>query len=550
MADTDTNTTSRSLLEQAKSVWNSIPGSLRLVGLTGVFVAIAASAFFGVTEVQDTPTAVLFANLSNEDAAMIARRLRTEGVRYDMDETGTTVLVAKKKLHDTRLMLANEGLPQSGRVGFEIFDEQRFGESEFSEKVKYHRALEGELSRTITHLNGVEGARVHLVLPSRSLFASKNDGASASIALKLHPGTVLNDSQTRGIIHLVASSVRNLVPENVTLVDGKGRRIAGGTSDPASKAASDALSYRGMVESAKQQSAQELLDSTLGPGKAVVRIAADVDFSQEERTEETFDPEQVAARSFQVSEERDTGDAQATAGIPGAASNLPGGEPATSTATEEQGTSKRTETRNFEVSKVVRRSVAPVGRIDRLHVAVLVDGTWEGEGEAATFTARTDEELEQIRSVVMRAVGADLERGDQVTVECVPFATIDTEVQQAPPSALDTLDPYIPYVSAILVAILGLVSAFMIRGSAKKQEAAKKAAALAAKKAATSIEVEQVAGRPGLPGAQQPNVLGGGSTESDLSNIRLLSAELAERDPAAAARVVHGWLNNSSTGGA
>src|SRR5688500_16864527 len=175
--------------------------------------------------------AELFSNLEAPDPPSIGEQLREHKISYKIGHAGSEILVPEETVYETRLQLAGEGLPSGGGIGFELFDQQRFGESEFSEQVKYHRALEGELARTIAHLSGVESARVHLVLPSRSLFASSDNAASASVALRLKGGARLNRDQTRGIVNLVASSVRGLTPEGVTIVDGSGRRLAGGDSE-------------------------------------------------------------------------------------------------------------------------------------------------------------------------------------------------------------------------------------------------------------------------------------------------------------------------------
>ncbi|MCB9621339.1 MAG: flagellar M-ring protein FliF, partial [Sandaracinus sp.] len=407
-------------IEALRARWSGLPARTRALVVGGVAM-VAALASLGAWIASDPPMQVLFADLSSDDAGRIVEELGRLQVPYDLGEGGTTVLVPADRVHELRLTLASAGLPSGGSTGFELFDEQRFGESEFSERVKYHRALEGELQRTISHLGGVERARVHLVLPTRSVFVDDENQGTASVVLHMQPGRRVSREQAQGIVHLVASSVRGLSEENVAVVDGDGRPVAEGAG---SEEVGDALAYRRRVESERERAAQELLDRTLGAGVAVVRVAADISFTREERTEERYHPDEVATRSFEVEEETRGDETRRAEGVPGAASNLPGGEAATTGATASNG-GRRHETRNFEISKTIRRAVEPVGRVERLQVAVVVDGVWSGEGASRRFEARPTEELDRIREVVSHAVGVVESRGDRIAVSCVPFAEQD-----------------------------------------------------------------------------------------------------------------------------
>ena len=303
--------------------WKALETRVRLGALAGVGVVIAGAILF-FAHGSNPDYGILFSNLSQEDAARIVERLRGLNVEYELGEGGTTILVAEDAVHETRLTLANEGLPSGGGVGFELFDTQRFGESDFSEQVQFRRALEGELARTIRHLAGVESARVHLVLPERRLFTTDESEASASVALHMNPGWRLREDQVQGVQHLVASSVQGLAPGNVTVVDGDGRPLSEDGAE-SGEAVANAEDLRHQIEQSKQRAVQQLLDASLGPGVAIVRVSAEVDMSREEHLQETYDPERIATRSFEITEERSAeaeGDAQ---GIPGAASNLPGG---------------------------------------------------------------------------------------------------------------------------------------------------------------------------------------------------------------------------------
>lgn len=521
--------------ELSKSVRMAIAATAGLV-LVGALVAVALN--------REPAMSVLFSNVSADDKLRIVERLGVMGVPQRVTEEGKTIWVPQDQVHEVRMMLASEGLPSGPGVGFEVFDEQRFGESELTEEVKYHRALEGELGRTISHLAGVRRARVHLVLPKRSLFVQDSEGASASVVLHLRPGWKVRDEQARGIVHLVAASVRGLNPERVTVLDGEGRRLDG-AGDEKGDLAEDALAFRQQVEEAKERAVQQMLDTTLGPGHSLVRVAANVDFTREERTEETYDPQGVAPRSFQITEEGAGAGAGTLGGVPGAASNLPGGAPPENGAGVAQG-AKRSETRNFEVSKVLRHSVEPVGRVVGLQVAVVVDGKWEGEGEERTFTPLPKNELNKIRGLVASAVGLDEDRGDRITIESVPFAP----VSGYEPSLLEgVLGPYADYVPTAFLCILGLIALLIISRRVKQfQEALREA---------EQVEVKELPGdgvRERLGLAEGEGGVSGELTAGDqdsidmekIEEVRRLASKLAGEQPEAAANVIRLWLGGDS----
>ena len=553
--------------KRVKAWWSGLTPSAR-ISLGAVATGLLAAFAFLIVQNTEPTMGVLFSNLSQDDSARIVERLSTMGVPHRYDEDTATIVVPKGDVHETRLTLASEGLPSGSGVGFEVFDQQRFGESEFSEQVKYHRALEGELGRTISHLAGVRRARVHLVMPKRSLFVSKAQSASASVALHLKPGWKMREEQARGIIHLVASSVRGLEPSGVTLVDGEGRRLGGG-DDSESDVASDALSFRREIEKAKEQAAQQILVTTLGPARSVVRVAAEVNFTREERTEETYDPQGVAARSFQIAEEATGAGGKTVGGVPGAVSNLPGGEGATGGRAGRDGVLKRSETRNFEVSKVLKHAVEPVGRVVRLQVAVVVDGKWTGEGEERSFEPMPQKEREQIKALVATAVGLDDERGDRITVESLPFAE---PLGHGELSLLEKLlGPYADQLPTLLAILVGgiLLMVFMRRrkksalldgdrptpelmnvqvkemGEGAAEGLRNKLAGMEEAGALPEGQEPAPALAPGASDAQQipePREESPAPSPDKMEEIRMLASELAGQEPEAAARVIRGWI--------
>jgi flagellar M-ring protein FliF len=538
----------------------------RLVLIT-VLCLVAGGGFLGWTEVTTPRYAVLFSNLESADAAQIIEKLRASKVPYKIGQGGTEISVPEETVHETRLNLAGAGMPSGGGVGFELFDQQRFGESEFSEQVKYHRALEGELARTITHLSGVESARVHLVLPTRSLFASSDNAASASVALRLKSGAKLTREQARGIVNLVASSVRGLTPAAVTVVDGSGRKLAGG--DDETETVSNSLEFQRNYERGLAHDLQQILDAAVGANKSVVRVAADVTFAREEVTEERIDPQQVATRSFQIVEEHNNNSSATSGGVPGVVSTLDGADPSLS-GNGQKGLIRRSETRNYEMSKTTRKTAEPVGRVTRISVAVAVDGTWKGTGEKRAFTVRSKEELATIKNLLVSAAGIKDARGDQIAVECVPFAPVEdvfsaAQAESKPANAVEALVkkhwPYALGGAGLLLALLvgGTVFALTRKkklplGDATKQLPDGVSVELSKLNGQISVEASDVAAqqtletfaakRESLPPPDNAQL--SEDTQREAERLRALTTEIATADPYLAARVIRAWLRESN----
>lgn len=399
-------------IEELRALWNRLPKPARILFILVIVVAVGASVTLGMYEKNNEQ--VLFSGLSQQDAAAIVEHLKGKKVSYSIRGDGGTILVPSELVHELRLELASQGVPVGGGVGFELFDQQRFGMTEFEERVSLRRALEGELSRTITKLNPIRSARVHLVLPKKSLLGTSSTQAEASITVELQKGRELGKSAVQSIVHLVSSSVEGLNPDKVTVIDTRGRLLseetgkAGGSGD---------LEYRKKFESGLEIRLREMLDQILGPDKSVIRVSADFDFSRREITEEHYDPERSVVRSEQRELETSGSNATGAVGTPGVRANLPGG-PAPGTTAVGENRKREVETKNYEVDKVVSRIAGPGAVLNRLSVAVLVDGK-NKQGEA--FAPRTEEELKKLDIAVRSAVGFDTRRGDTVEIQSVPF---------------------------------------------------------------------------------------------------------------------------------
>ena len=400
------------------------PNKRMLIAGVALLSAVAFAALIMVA--NRTEFRPLFTNLTAEDAGEIVKKMKDSKTPYQITADGKGILVPADKVYDLRLTLASEGLPQGGGIGFEIFDRKNFGMTEFVQKLNYQRALQGELSRTIAQLTGVEQARVHLAIPEKSLFKDNEKPATASIVLKMKSNRALRDSEVQGVVHLVSFSIEGMDPEHVTVLDSRGKILTkGGSSDPTSRVTSAMQETQRAYEKNVEDRIQTLLDRIVGGGKSVARVTAAFDFKQVERVEEKFDPESIAVRSEQRTEEKGAS-TTAAAGVPGVQTNL--GRNAATAGGTTGGGSKNDETLNYEVSRSTSKIIEPVGALSKISVAVLVDGKYEapaavkeGQNAKAKYVPRSPDELQKIETLVKSAVGFNPERGDQLSVQNIPF---------------------------------------------------------------------------------------------------------------------------------
>ncbi len=431
-----------------------------------VLLAFGVWAIVYTSKVATAPDyTVLYSDLSSTDAGAVVQRLKDLKIAYRLD--GNTVSVAPAdQVHELRLTLATEGLPKTGSVGFELFDGTNFATTTLGEVVKKQRALQGELERTIMSLDAVLSARVHISQPEKTIFAKQAQEPGASVLLKLKPGSELDKKQIKGISNFVATGIEGLKPENVTIIDEFGNLLTAkdGEGDDLGADATR-LQYVREVEKGYVQRIESMLAKVLGPGKVVARVTAEVDFSSNEREEESYDPGSRVIRSERSIEEG-TG-TQARGGIPGVVSNLSNDPKA---AAQEDGASetnsRRENVKNFEISRAITRSAQARGKLVRLSAAVIVDGRYvelpvaDVEGKPTGTSQKSYEQLSpeilnQVEGIVKSAVGFDPSRGDVVTVENVPFFTPDESLQAELAKAHQT-DQYLKY-GGMMVPIVTLL---------------------------------------------------------------------------------------------
>jgi len=425
---------------------NEIPSQLRAVlrGMTpakifalALVVSLTIGGFIvlltwsGTSDYQP-----LYTHLTPEDAGAILTRLKEKNIPYKVASGRDAIEVPSDRLYETRLELASEGLPLGSGVGFEIFDNARLGMTEFVQNVNFQRALQGELSRTINRFDEVEGSRVHIVMGTKSLFAEDEEPATASVILKLVPGRALSKEQVQAVVHLVSSSVSGLKPQNVTVVDNYGKMLAGsGNRSGEGPINSDQLALQEKLEKGLEDRVRTMLETVLGPGKAIARVSCTLNFTKEEKTEERYRPDSKVVRSEQILNET-AGDIQRSEkGVPGILSNTAEGQAAMaqeadSRSSMSEGFSKQERTVNYEISRVTSHTLEGWPKVERVSAAVVVDGIHtyiegeKGKGEWK-YTARSGEEMAKITKIVKRAVNFNADRGDEIEVVNIPFKKVD-----------------------------------------------------------------------------------------------------------------------------
>lgn len=399
-----------------------------------IMVSIAASVALGVAVVlwSQTPTySLLYGNLSQKDAGDVVASLEQSDIKFKVDNATGAVMVASKDLHQARLKLAGDGLPRGGNMGFELLQQDTgLGTSRAVEAARFHRALEGELARTISTLANIQSARVHLATPKQSVFVRQKKTTSASVVLKLYSGRSLEKSQVTSIVHLVAASVPELEVGRVTVVDHKGTLLSGDMDTREMMLTANQFEYTRTLEDHYRQRVVDILIPFLGEENISAQVSAEVDFTVTEQTAERFNPDLPALRSEQVNEE--SSKLSSAQGVPGAISNQP---PAAGTAPQQAGgqadaagaegaplNSSKRATRNYELDKTISHTRLSASNLKRLSVAVVVDNsvTVADDGTSSS-KERTPEEISRITELVKEAIGYRAQRGDSVRVVNAAF---------------------------------------------------------------------------------------------------------------------------------
>jgi flagellar M-ring protein FliF len=528
-------------------------GAARLMAMMAVTTALIGFFAFVIMRVTTPQMTTLFTDLSMEDSSGIIKDLERQGIPFEMRNEGSVILVPKDKVTRLRMKLAEGGLPKGGGVGYEIFDKSdALGTTSFVQNINHLRALEGELARTIRAIDRIQAARVHLVLPERPLFSRETPEPSASIVVRVR-GT-LEPQQINAIRHLVASSVNGLKPQRVSIVDESGQLLADGAASDADQAVGD--ERRAGFEKRMRKQVEDIVSSVVGTGRARVQLSADFDFNRVTQTSDKFDPEGRVLRSSQTREESAAtteNNGQVTVN-----NELPGnGQNGTTAAARDQ--SKKTEeTNNYEISRTTKTEVTEAGRVNRISVAVLVDGSYsKNEKGDLVYKERGKEELDRIAAVVRSAIGFDQKRGDQVEVVNLKFAEAPAVPPITEPTGLlgmvqFTKDDVMYIIELGVMMLLGLVVMFMVvRPLVRRILASEEIAALTGHGSLPALEDAgaKSAGPPGqalVPGAAQWIDVAQVQGQVHAQSVHKVG-ELAERNPNETVAIVRQWLSEPTS---
>ena len=525
-------------------------------GIALLVVAAVAAMVMG----RQPDYKVLFSNLSDKDGGAIVAQLSQMNVPYKHADGGGAILIPAERVHDVRLRLATQGLPRGSVTGFELMETNRFGMTQFQERLNFQRGLEGELTRSIQALSSVQGARVHLALPNQNGFFREQQKPSASVLVSLHPGRILDRAQLAGIVHLVASSVPELAPSAVSVLDDTGKLLSQ-SPDAAGEEGINAqqLLYVQQIEQQYARRIMEILEPVVGRNNVKAQVSAELDFSRTESTSEQFRPNQTpdsgAIRSQQVLESSGTANKTAT-GVPGAVANqtpAPSAAPVNGanpvpTAGGQQGagesTSKRESTTNYEVDKTVKVTRGNNWAIKRLSAAVVVNYQALAEEKGgATPKPLTPEQIEQMTGLVRETIGFNKERGDSVNLMNTPFLSSETPAPAVPlwkqPETIELAKTFAWPLGAVLFAalvLLGLVRP-ALKGTAKPAEAVPVAGGQL-----SALEADEP-DRPALPAPSKKDEV----VEVTPEQLRLEEARvLAKANPVAVANILKTWVHGDA----
>ena len=532
-------------------------GAARFGVMAGVAAVLTAFFLYIAGAITEPPKTILFSGLESRDAAAVTGKLDSMAVKYDVKENGT-ILVPADQVTKLRMALAQDNLPAAG-VGYEIFDKSdTFGTTAFVQNINHQRALEGELSRSMQTIEGIQGARVHLVVPERQIFSRDDQQPSASVVLKT--SGKLDRGQVRAVQHMVAAAVSGLGADRVAIVDDRGNLLAGGDN----KSGPDALARAQDEDTANYENSlrnriEAIVSSVVGMGRVQVQVAADINYNHTQTTSETFDPDSKVARSTQTVEQNSANTQAGSGAAVSVASALPGGQAGPAPGGEQsRDTSGRTEeTINYEISKKVTTSTVDGGDIKKLSVAVVVDGSGD---TAAAYKPRSADEMAKITALVKSAMGFDQARGDQVQVTNMQFARMEqaagTEASK-PLLGLDSAYWFKIIEAAILCLTALLIGLFVAKPLIGRMFAAQGAAAggptalangsvvAGALPAPAGADQPASAGQDGVPALPRPSAsidisqIDGHVRESSIKKV----GEVVSAHPEEALAIIRTWLH-------
>jgi flagellar M-ring protein FliF len=419
----------RNFAQNIGSFWQKLT-PIKRIALIAVVALVFAGFLTLILAKDDTELAYLYPNLSEADNNEIVTELRKQRIgNFIMDDKG--IKVPADQVIPLRLRLAEEGLPTRGMIGWEKFDDEDFTRTEFEQNINKLRAIQGEMARTISSIEGITSARVHIVMPKKALFQEDEQEPTAAIYIKHQTGKEPNARQVKAITHLVSRSVEGLNPEKVTIINHEGKMLTKVESDdPTSKLTAEMLTYRRTVEAELGSKIKSLVGRIVGQERVDAKVDVDVDFTREEQSISDIDPDKVVVLSSNTTNQEMAGNGLNPTGIPGAKSNVPGEQEELTVNSNSTKSKRASERVNYEVAKTNRHKIMPVGTIRRISAAVIVDGSqvYPADGSLPEFVARTPEEMKKIEDLVKSAIGYK-EGRDEVKVHNMMFELAPTQVE-------------------------------------------------------------------------------------------------------------------------
>ncbi len=528
-------------------------GAARFGVMAGVAGALTAFFLYVAGVVSEPPMTILYAGLEPRDAAAVTAKLDAMNLKYEAKGDGSTILVPSDQVTKLRMELASEHLPSAG-VGYEIFDKSdTFGTTAFVQNINQLRALEGELARSIQTIDGIDEARVHLVIPERQIFSRDAQSPSGSVVLRTR--STLSRGQVAAIQHLVAAAVAGLVPARVAIVDDQGNLLAGGEEKTGSDAiATEQEQHTTDFEDRLRERIESMVASVVGPGHVRAQVAADMNYNHINETQETFDPDSKVVRSTQTVEQDASDNNSTSANAVSVANALPNAQqtsPPNQSGSKSNST-KTEETTNSEISKTTKTSMLEGGDVKRLSVAVVVDGTTKGD--AGAYTPRTAHEMQQIETLVKSAMGFSQARGDQVQVVNMPFARMEAGAATPAPAPLLGLDSaeWFKIIEAGILSLTALlIGLFVVRPLINRMfapiSAARPAAGQLTHQGDAGAQGAKPVGSDGAPAAIPPpreSMIDVSRIEGQVreSSIRKVG-EVVEAHPEEALAIIRTWLH-------
>ncbi|MGA9527435.1 MAG: flagellar basal-body MS-ring/collar protein FliF [Terriglobales bacterium] len=522
--------------KQAADFFGAMSGKQKIMLLIAGVVTVAV--VIGFASLMGTPDyKPLVTGMEANDAQALGEKLAAKNIAYRIGADGKSVEVPSDKLDASRMEVASDGMPRTGRLGFELFDKMNWGQTEFDEKVNYQRALEGELERSIHTLNDVESVRVHLVMPVQSVFIERERAAKATVVLKLRSGRLPEDTQL-GIARLVSGAVDNLSAENVTVIDAD-------TNRPLGMPKHDSISGDGTLAQELSARLVHTLEPVVGTDHVRASVNVEYDPSTSEENEESYDPDSQVAVSSQHSEEQVDG--PTTGGVPGTSSNVPSGTaaPKAAVVSDDGSQVSKTENETYVVSKTVRHTLNPAGRLHRVSAALVVDDVVEtttANGKTTqTRRKRTAEELKNIEELAKAAIGIDAQRGDTLTVENLSFEQLPTA---AAPEKLPltervrvVLHDWSSVVRYAAVLLLFLLAYALLLRPLKKQ-------VLATVRELPNRAASQL---PSAGNAALEDALAALPPEQRALVLKKQVVDKVKGEPAVAGQLIHAWINEDAT---